>query len=357
MAEPSVEERIEGVLAMADGDVPQEERKDHPEEVAEPEEGAVEPEVEAETDSSQEEEIAEPEDVSEEDMVPEDFAEWARYNDLAPEDLYGLKFNVHMNGEQKHVTLGQMKDAYTQVEHDRQEAMRAASEHQAKIESMQRAEATYFQRLREADALNYAAEQALLGQFNDKEMQELRQSDPGEYAARAQEYQRKLGEIQQYRTALAQAVTQQQQQFDQQRQQQFSEAVKAAEGYLQSIDVEWKDPMKASAKKAAIREYLLGLNFQENELEGIADPRFILVAEDAAKYRQLMKGKSEAEKAKITKSPRLVMKPGAKRTKASLSKDQYSKDKARLRKSGGSSEAAVDFIERYFAIGIENFIF
>ena len=357
MAEPQVDvqSRIEGFLAAEDGEAPPAEdprRRRDEEQQAQPEQDSDDEPARAEAEQQDEDEPEQPveasEEEGEEESAPDDFAEWARFNGIEPQDMYSLKFKIHSDGELKEVTVGQMKDTYVDLDNQRREAQRVAREYQTRISQQQQAEQVYFQRLREADALNYAAEQALLGNFNSKEMQELRESDPGEYAARSQEYQRRVGEIQQYRMALNNAVNQQTQKHQAAMQEQFNRSVADGMRYLQEQNPEWKDPAKATAKKAAIREYALAKGFSQQELDMMADPRFVLVLEDAMTNWKRTAQKPVAEQAKVQHQPAKVLKPGAKRSKSATANDQYAKDRARLRRSGGNQDVAAEIFEKYF---------
>ena len=72
---------------------------------------------------------------------------------------------------------------------------------------------------------------------------------------------------------------------------------------------EWKDPAKAKDEASAVDGYLQKAGFSEQERNGIADHRVIVVARKAMLYDQLMQQQAQATQ-RVEKLPPRVEKPG-----------------------------------------------
>ena len=129
----------------------------------------------------------------------------------------------------------------------------------------------------------------------DEDPQEfLRQQ--AHYQSRAQQFQQAL----QHRQSLQSAMSAE----DQRKQQ---ETVQAENERLVEKVPEWRDAAVRTKEVGEIAEFLTELGYSKDELNGLVDHRALLVARDAARYRQLQAAK--AKKAVAT-PPARTLRPG-----------------------------------------------
>lgn len=74
---------------------------------------------------------------------------------------------------------------------------------------------------------------------------------------------------------------------------------------------EWKDATKAAADQKLIAEYLLSQSYSGEELTDLFDHRALLVARDAALWRQHQAAVQSAREKKAKPEPQKGLKPGA----------------------------------------------
>lgn len=150
----------------------------------------------------------------------------------------------------------------------------------------------------------YIPQLTQLLQLNQPDPQ-LINTDPQEYMRQNYAYQARVAELQ--NAQAAQAELTRREQFEQSQQMQ----ARAAEEQQKLLDVlpEWKDPAKAKDEASAVDGYLQKAGFSEQERNGIADHRVIVVARKAMLYDQLMQQQAQATQ-RVEKLPPRVEKPG-----------------------------------------------
>lgn len=79
---------------------------------------------------------------------------------------------------------------------------------------------------------------------------------------------------------------------------------------------EWKDQGKASAESKLIAEYLLGQGYTNEELSDLYEHRSLIVARDAALWRQHQAALKSAKDKQVKPEPGRPVKPGAAQQKA-----------------------------------------
>src|SRR3546814_14238817 len=72
-----------------------------------------------------------------------------------------------------------------------------------------------------------------------------------------------------------------------------SEWVKAEREALKAKLPEWSDPKVAEPEQKMIAEYLLAQGYAQEEVQMLQDHRALIIARDAAKYRQLQAAKAK----------------------------------------------------------------
>lgn len=162
----------------------------------------------------------------------------------------------------------------------------------------------------------------------------LLQSDPVEYLkqqALAQKRQATLQQNLQQQAAL-------QQQFQAEQQKAYIQTLQDQQEALLAKVPEWKDAKKASADKAALREYLLEQGYDKQSVDSVADAKAVVLARKAMLYDQMIAKASVAAK-KVSTLPTKVERPG----NGVSGLDQRSSAFQRLAKSGKVEDAAAVF--------------
>lgn len=308
---------IEGMLSAPEDSTEQpevvEEQTEEVEEVEETEtEPEVEEEVEAEEEVEEESEVEEPEEVEEEQT-----------------------FTIKAAGEEKKVTLDELKKSY-QLGSDYTKKTQEVAEQRKVIEQEAKAiiEARkvrdeYSQKLQEV-------EQFLIG-TNDtpEDLSVMKENDPVGYAVKVAEMTEKKEQLQAIQ-AEKNRLAQEQQADNQAKMQKFveQEQIKLAESLP-----EFSDKTKGEQIRNDIRSYGKKVGFTDEELSQVYDSRHVLVLHKAAQYDKLMAGKAGVKK-KVAKAPKTV-KSGAK-VKQNVT-DIQKKQMKRLQQTGSARDAAAIF--------------
>lgn len=102
---------------------------------------------------------------------------------------------------------------------------------------------------------------------------------------------------------------------------------------------DWKDPAKARAEKAAIIDYGRTVGFSEEELQGVADHRILILARKAMLYDKGIASQKTLADRKVAAAPGKALAPAA--TPRPTSKQaEIQRAKARLSKTGSIADAA-----------------
>lgn len=190
---------------------------------------------------------------------------------------------------------------------------------------------------READAQVSLYERAI-ATMDPSEMQALATEDPAKYLTKLAEYNtlsRRLQEAKTRRDEVGKQVAEAQQRF------QSETLAREREAMLRAVP-DWRDKAKFEQARTRILGYMSERGFSEQELAGLMDHRALLVAYDAARFREgqkALKAKKLAEKPKVAK-------PGASVSKAEVADSQTKTLREQLKKTGKLEDAAKLF-ERF----------
>jgi hypothetical protein len=335
------------LLDIEDGTV---EATEAPDEVVEepdeqePEEESSDTEEESEdTEEESEEEPGDSEESEEEKF--ERLTELAEALEMPIEDfMASIKTTVKVNGEEKEVSLSdlkngfQMESDYRQKTADLAEQRRAFEAEQAR--KIQEIQSHAEQSIDLADVL----EQQLSGEYESVNWNQLRSESPAEYAALKQEYNDRFSQIQQLKESVKQN-----QEFAQRemltKQFEYHQNVLKEEGskLLEAIP-EWHDSDKAKTGKTELASYLKSeYGFDDQAIGNLIDHRSVVIARKAMLYDR-MNNKAKVAEKKVSKLPK-IMKPGAKKGKDEVKSYKRTEQLKRLRKSGHVNDAAELFKE------------
>lgn len=328
---------LEGLLEQAD--VEDSEEQPEAEEVEQEEEVSEESDGEPEETEEEDEETAESEPDEGEEREIETVADLAEALELSPEEVMAkLKTTIKLNGEELPVTLSELVSGY-QKDADYRRKTSEVAETRRQLDEQARQLAEY----QEAQLIQLGryvqdAEKQFNMDYNPQELAQLRQSDPGEYAAKVQEINQRQQQLHQLKSQAANTFAQVKQQQQAQQQQALEQALQRAAEELPTRIPNWS---KETARQ--LDEYLMGDNFgyTAEDLQQVADPRLIELAWKAHQYDQ-QKATSNVVKKKVKTLPKLT-KSSKPEGKATVKTSNLTKAKQRLAKTGKVADAASFF--------------
>lgn len=284
---------------------------------------------EADEDEDAEVEDVDPDEVEEVDDEEDDENEYEdAEEDDESEDPVGELHTVKVDGEEKQVTLEELKRGYSGQQYVQKGMQQVA-------EVKKEAENAYYALMQERQNLANLVQQVQSGQ-NLTPPQEpdsaMFDADPIgymeakiQYDNQMKAYQQNMGQVQQ--------VLQQQTEAEQIARAEY--AKQEAQRLVQVIP-ELADAGKAGKfKENLVRTATDVYGYTPEEIAGISSHRDFLVLRDAMKYREMMAGKETVQN-KVKKA-KPAIKPGAK--KVSTKTDAVRKQRERLKKSGSIDDA------------------
>ena len=305
--------------------------EDSNEQPTETEEDTQEAEVEeAEDEADYEEAVEATEDEVEED-VDSEVEEPEEPEEVEEEQT----FTVKAAGEEKEVTLDELKKSY-QLGSDYTKKTQEVAEQRKVIEQEAKAIIEARQVRDNYQTKLQAIEQFLIGQNdNPAELTAMKENDPVGYAVKVAEMTEKKEQLQTVQAERMRIAQEQKMQNDAQMQKFVEqEQIKLAESLP-----EFSDKTKGEHIRNDIRSYGKKIGFTDEELSQVYDSRHVLVLHKAAQYDKLMAGKAGVKK-KVAKAPKTV-KSGAK-VKQTVT-DRTKKQQNRLLQTGDARDAAALF--------------
>jgi hypothetical protein len=237
-------------------------------------------------------------------------------------------YTVKVDGKETQVTLDELIGGYSRTADYTQKTQRLAQERRdfdAEFAAVKQERAKYGELLKKLDASMAELEK-------QPNWDELRQSDPLEFATQWAQFQQR----QQARAAIRaeQERLAQQQMLDNQRQ--LQERVQAEEALLVKAIPAWADKAKATEEKKALMEFGIRQGFTTEELNGIYDHRVILLLRKAMRYDQAV-AKAAAARSAAPSAPTPVLHPGQGAKRPS---DDATRIRKRLAETGSVEDAA-----------------
>jgi hypothetical protein len=278
-----------------------------------------------------------------EEQAAERIAAEAANEEAKPDEEQAVeppKFTIKVDGKDVELTADEMAEAYKgqlrQADYTKK-TMEAAEQRkaaEAEVAKARQERETYATKLETfANQANYEV-QAIAAQLTE----ELLQSDPVEYLRLQHIVQRRQVELGQAQQEL--------QKVNDQRNTEKAESERRylAEQHEQLLAKlpEWKDPAKAKAEVAKIKEYLGQQGFDERESD-FTDHRNVILARKAMQFDALMAKAKEATK-KVSALPTKVERPGNAES-APKATDGRTAAMKRLSQTGSVSDAAAIFAQ------------
>jgi hypothetical protein len=225
-------------------------------------------------------------------------------------DFKAIKIKI--NGEEQEVDLKTLKNGFQFEEYTRKK-LGAFAEEKKQFEAQIAQQTADFQaKIAQAEQVSKFLEQKLLNGFNQVDWNELRATDPLEYARQWQHFQQQYAELEQIKEATGYESQQLQQMQAEQAMQQAMKASQQNIDRLVAAHPEWSDNQRMIADFNEYGEfYSKEYGIQNEEFAHVMlnmlnlDPRAVDVIRDAMAYR---KAKDVGNK-KVTNAPKFV-KPG-----------------------------------------------
>lgn len=233
-----------------------------------------------------------------------------------------------MKVRKSELKAGYMKDAdYRRKTAEVAEAKREAQALAERVKAEREYHANHL------DALIGGLQSQLVG--DQAELAKLAEENPAEWVRANQAFQQRYANYQK-------AIAERQQLANLQKQEQDAGLDKWREGEraaLQEKLPEWRDTKVKEAESRAIGEYLLGQGYTAEELGELFDHRALLVARDAAKWREHQAALKSAKDKQTNPPPAKPVKPGVQREGNPQPNTAYRESLARLRKTGSTDDA------------------
>lgn len=298
-------------------------------------------ELEQDEEQPQDAEPAPQEEAEDTEPVAEEDAEEAEAEEAEAEPDSDDEFELHYNGTTEKVPKDRAKALAQQgLYYERNQAQ--VDQHWKQVQEASQFVAQQLQtvpELQEAAAL-VSMYQKAVESIDIADMQKMATEDPAQYLAKLAEYNtlnRRLTEAQAKHQATAQQFAQSQQQFQ-------SEVLKREREALFKAIPDWRDDSKFKQARGRILSYMAERGFSEQELTSLMDHRALLVAYDAARFRESQKALKASAK-QLGQKPK-VAKPGASTTPAQANDEATTKLRQQLKKTGRLDDAAKLF-ERF----------
>lgn len=289
------------------------------------------------TEVSEEPEI-DPEPGTQE-LAFESLNELAEAAEMKFEDFMDVvKTDVTVNGKTEAVNLKELRDGYQKHSDYRRKTTDLSEQRKAFESERVVAQKSIDDQAIQLNSLIDKAQQTLTADVQAINWEELRELDPGDYAAKKQDFlerQHSLGQIRQ------DAVTSFEKRLDEQKKKDdeaFKEFQSKEHNLLLDIIPEWKDSAKFQKESEAIQGYLKKSGFEDKDMSSLADHRIALLARKAMQFDAIQKNGSIAQK-KVKTLPKLI-KPGHKKSKGEINAGTRKVKMDRLRKTGKVDDAA-----------------
>lgn len=209
------------------------------------------------------------------------------------------RYRVKINGEERTVTLDELKKGF-QLESDYRKKTSEIAEQRRQLEAER---AHYGQQLK---AFIPALQTQLQDKFGNVDWVKLAQDNPAEYVQKRAEYDEYA-----HRMNLALAEQQRiEKQTQDELQANYRDRIKLEAERLAEKLPDYNHPEKGKALRSEIRSYLKETGFTDDDLKSVTDHRAILIAHKAMQWDKAQKAKAQVvQEAKVKNVPK-VQKPG-----------------------------------------------
>jgi hypothetical protein len=266
-------------------------------------------------------------------QFPTTISELAEATGLDLEDILGLNHSFKAAGEDVTVTLSELTKGNQRDADYRQRTSKLAEEMKAFEQQRQQYEQNYQAQIAPLAMFLQQSQNLLVGDLNNEQLAQLRETNPGEWAKQRQLVQDRMNGLQQ----IYNQASQQYNHFTEQQQMQqlamASEMLEKSTAKLEEVIPNW-GPEKSQQLTGYLSD---AYGYTSDELNGVADWRLIDIANKAAEYDKIMANSKKAVK-EVRKVPKAIKSGG--KMPAKGGDIQINKLKARAKKTGNLQDAA-----------------
>jgi len=257
--------------------------------------------------------------------------------DMSVEDFANaIKTKIKIDGQESEITLAELRAGYQKDADYRRKTAEVAEQRRTLEQYGEQSKAEIQNRLGQVNALVDNLQNQILGEFQTIDWNSLRANNPGEYAARLQEFQSRQLQLEQIKgTSQQEAQRLAQEQQEKQKGSYQAYVQQETEALMTAIPA-WRDVEVAKAETSQLATFLKDRGFNESEIGNAADHRIIKLAYDLMKV-DTVKQTAEVVKNKIKNLPKLV-KPGAKQTNSTADREKDLKAKIKKGDSNAMHE-------------------
>lgn len=223
---------------------------------------------------------------------------------LDPQAFQALPVTVKIDGETRQVPLSDVIKSFQLEGHVQNKSQELAQQQRVFEQERDAAINLYRQQLTNAQNLGQLAQAQLMGEFNQINWTQLRQTDPVQWTVLQQDFNNRSAAINQHLREVAAASEAQSQELQKQ---QAALLPKEREKMLEARP-EWRDPAKFESDRKVMTSYAKQLGFNDAELNALADHRYMQVLHDAAQFRALQASNPETLK-RVRAAPQMA-RPG-----------------------------------------------
>lgn len=240
---------------------------------------------------------------------------------------------IIVNGEKIDVDLDELKAGYQKDADYRRKTEELAIERRQLLSDKDRLTKDYSTKLEGLDNLTRTLNAEVNSELSSKELDKLFDEDPTEAAKLERKIRRR-------RETIAQA----QRKLRSHQEDQFQEILREEQKKVALKHPDFGDPVKGSSLKTNMRNYLLGRNFNDQEINQVYDSRMFDVIMDAMTFESGQKLKPTLVSKKV--KPSKVVKSGVKETKDEKISQSRLETFKRLQRTGNPRDA-VELLSKY----------
>jgi len=231
-------------------------------------------------------------------------------------------FNVKVDGETSTVSASDLIAGYQSNKSNTQRGQQNASDRKKFEEVRDNAVVAYTKKLEDVDALTKYVHGTLTKEFDAVNWDELRRTDPAEYAALQNDFQRRNGEIQDVFAAIQSEKTEEETNISARTKEQLQSHLASQMDIIVQNNPEWNDKARMKEGFDTLQKGMSEYGYTPEDFAMIQDARVIEVLKDALKYRQ---GKQVAQKKITPKLPTYQKSTGKVVAKKDSKLDQLTK--------------------------------
>ena len=247
--------------------------------------------------------------------------------DYIEEEPQPQLITVKSDGKEKQVTLDELKQGYAgqdYIQRRMQEVAQLEKQNKTQAQQLAQQHQQFLQLRQQAQQIGMQPPEAPSKELFDR--------DPIGYMEAKIQYDEAAAQYNQHVQQLQQLQQQQSMQAQQQRQSFLQEQAQILQQHIPEI----ADPEKGDKIKSDLVQTGVHYGFTEQEIQNVADARYVRALNDAMKWRRLQNKKLAAAKGEPQKT---VVKAGAKRRAGDGEAAARKKQQQKLRKSGRIEDA------------------